>query len=191
MSTSPAFTRVCLAFALSALLPLASITRASAPAPATDQQNFEIRFMTDMIDHHAMAVMMAELCLERAIHPELIAACEEMRDTQLEEIVTMQTWLHDWYGIHHEPEMNAGMENQMRKLAATTGTEFEIEFMKSMIRHHWTAIIQARQCQPRAYHAELIAMGEEIEAMQQAEIAEMGAWLCSWYQICNYHVSGA
>lgn len=83
------------------------------------------------------------------------------------------------------------MEKQMQKLAATTGAAFEIEFMKSMIRHHWTAIIQARQCQQRAYHPDLIAMCHEIETMQQAEIAELGAWLCSWYQICNYHGSGA
>ena len=35
------------------------LTVASAPAPSPATANFEIKFMTDMIDHHYMAVMMA------------------------------------------------------------------------------------------------------------------------------------
>ena len=48
-----------------------SVTIASAPAPSQSVSNFEIKFMTDMIDHHHMAVMMAEMGLAKAIHPEL------------------------------------------------------------------------------------------------------------------------
>lgn len=177
--------RVTLSTAL-AVLALSTSALAVAPAPTQAQQQYEVRFMTEMIDHHAMAVMMSELCLERAVHPELLALCHEIRETQLEEIVTLQTWLEQWYAIEHEPSMTPGMETQMDKLAALSGAEFEIEFMKIMIRHHWTAVVRAQQCQDKAYHTDLIQMCEEIESAQTAEIQLMGGWLCQWYGICNY-----
>jgi uncharacterized protein (DUF305 family) len=169
----------------------ATTASASAPAPSVATANYEVRFMTDMIDHHAMAVMMAELCLERAVHPELIAQCHEIREMQLDEIATMQAWLEQWYGVQHEPAMTPGGERQMQKMAALSGAEFEIAFMKSMIRHHWMALVKAGQCQGRAYHEELIAACHEMEMMQSAEIETMGNWLCEWYDICNYHGSGS
>lgn len=172
-----------------AFLLFASVGLAAGPAPTQSQREFEVRFLTEMIDHHSMAVMMSDLCLERAVHPQLIELCHRMREAQLEEIVTMQTWLKEWYGIEHEPEMNPGMMIQMRKLASMSGAEFETEFMKMMIRHHWLAIVQAEGCQDRAYHPELIELCGMMESAQRAEIALMGSWLCDWYGICNYHGS--
>jgi len=164
--------------------------QAAGPAPDQNQRQFEIRFMTDMIDHHAMAVMMSELCLERAINPELLELCHQIREMQLEEIATLQTWLEEWYGIHHEPEMTPGAENHMAKMAELSAEEFEVEFMKSMIRHHWMAVVRAGQCQDMAYHAELIQLCHHMEAAQLAEIELMGSWLCAWYDVCNYHNAG-
>jgi uncharacterized protein (DUF305 family) len=172
-----------------ALLACASICFAVGPAPTQDQRRFEVRFLTEMIDHHTMAVMMSDLCLERAFHPQLIQLCHQIRETQLEEIATMQTWLEGWYGINHEPEMTTGMRKQMQKLAALSGAEFEIEFIKMMIRHHWTAVVRAEQCQEKAYHSELIRLCANIETTQLAEIELMGSWLCGCYDICNYHGS--
>ena len=72
-----------------------------ADAPAPDQQTaeYEIKFMENMIDHHAMAVMMAEMCTMKAIHPELISSCENIMATQSAEIEMMQAWLCEWYGV--------------------------------------------------------------------------------------------
>lgn len=169
-----------------AVLALATAAHASAPAPTRTQQRYESQFMTAMIDHHAMAVMMADLCLERAVHPELLALCHEIRETQLEEIATMQTWLEQWYGIDHEPQMTPGAQKQMQKLSSLSGAEFEIEFMKTMIRHHATAVVRAQQCQEKAYHPELIQLCGDIEAAQMAEIELMTNWLCEWYGICDF-----
>lgn len=85
--------------------------------------------------------------------------------------------------------MTPGMRKQMQKLAALYGAEFEIEFMKTMIRHHWTAVVRSQECQEEAYHPELIQLCENIETTQLAEIERMGSWLCEWYDICNYHGS--
>ena len=41
---------------------------------------------------------------------------------------------------------------QMEELESLSVTKFEMEFMKSMINHHWHAIIESSQCIERAYH---------------------------------------
>lgn len=168
---------------------VATTASTSVSAPTRDQTVFEIRFLSEMIDHHAMAVMMADLCLERAVHPELHQLCEQIKTSQMEEIVTLQTWLEDWYGIHHEPAMTPGAGERMQKMSALAGAEFEIEFLKSMIRHHWLAVVRSKQCEEQAYHPELIQLCQNIETRQQSEIELMGTWLSQWYAIHNYHGS--
>lgn len=170
---------------LVALLVAASPATASAPAPEKATAKFEVDFLTGMIDHHAMAIHMSEMCVDKAVHAELHAMCEDIIAAQSEEIETMQSWLQDWYGISHEPEMNRGHMRQMEVHASYTGARFEIHFMESMIRHHRTAIVEAELCLRRAGHEELRAMCQEIIEMQSAEIAQMQAWLCEWYGRCR------
>jgi len=158
---------------------------ADAPAPEQSIANYEVRFMEEMIDHHAMAVMMGELCLEKAVHEELRTMCEEIIAAQTQEIETMQSWLQEWYGLSYEPQMKPGDMQQMEKLAATSGEEFEIMFMEMMIKHHAKAIKQATKCTQQAYHDALVDMCENIIVTQQAEIEQMQTWLCDWYGICK------
>ena len=157
----------------------------SADAPAPDRQTakYEIRFMENMIDHHAMAVMMAEMCLEKAVHPELISTCQNIIATQSQEIQEMQSWLSDWYGISYEPDMSmGGMNGHMKKDAA----QFEVWFMKRMISHHAQAIKEAESCLENAYHNELKGLCQNIIVTQSQEIDQMQTWLCEWYGVCNY-----
>lgn len=161
------------------------ITIASAPALSPSTSNFEIKFMTDMIDHHHMAVMMAEMCIAKAIHPELRALCENIRMAQMAEIEEMQAWLQDWYAVTYEPVMKPGDENMMERLASLTGAEFEIAFMEMMIKHHEKAIKEGRHCLDKAYHTELRELCENIIRTQSAEIAQMQTWLCQWYGECR------
>lgn len=145
---------------------------------------FEIRFLTNMIDHHHMAVMMAELCEGRVIHPELEELCDSIMAAQTQEIAEMQAWLKDWYGITYAPQMSRKDMREMAKLEALSGAQFEVHFMMMMIEHHEKAIREAKRCDRRASHEELLAMCEAIVASQGQEIAEMQEWLCSWYWIC-------
>lgn len=59
---------------------------ASEPAPDRSTARFEIDFMQDMIDHHAMAVMMAQMCLDKAVRAELRSLCESIKTSQSQEI---------------------------------------------------------------------------------------------------------
>ena len=81
------------------------------------------------------------------------------------------------------------MENQMAQDIATlkglTGKDFEIAFMQMMIAHHQSALEMAQLVPGRATHPELIALGQNIIAAQQQEIAQMRGWLKDWYGVAN------
>jgi uncharacterized protein (DUF305 family) len=159
---------------------------ASAPAPDRATARYEIDFMQDMIDHHAMAIMMADMCLEKnLVHEELRELCADIKATQTAEMQQMQAWLQEWYGISYAPEMNPGMMKEMEKLAELDGAEFEIEFMEMMIQHHKKAVKEGEQCLKKAYHPELREMCGDIVESQTAEIELMQTWLCEWYDICK------
>ena len=159
--------------------------RLNAAAPDRRTARFEIDFMKDMIDHHAMAVEMAEICLTKAVHEELRATCENIIAAQSAEIERMQTWLRDWYGISYEPRMTRGDQRTLGRLASLSGAEFEIEFMQMMIEHHERAIREAEDCLQRAAHRQLRRLCENIIETQSAEIEQLQTWLCEWYQICG------
>jgi uncharacterized protein (DUF305 family) len=173
-------------FLITAALTAAALTSpADGPAPGKNTARYEIDFLTGMIDHHAMAVMTAELCTDRAVHEELRTMCEEIIATQSQEIELMRSWLQDWYGIAYEPQMKRGHHKQIARMAQLTGAEFEMEFMMMMIRHHEGAIREGSKCIDRAYHPELIELCENIVQAQAEEIAVMEDWLCEWYGMCE------
>jgi uncharacterized protein (DUF305 family) len=156
---------------------------ADAPAPEKQTAKYEIKFMEGMIDHHMMAVMMAEMCLEKAIHSELVQQCQEIIATQSQEIEMMQTWLMEWYGIEYMPDMQMG---EMMGHMMMDPAQFEVWFMKKMIGHHATAIKEAETCLEKAYHPELLSMCQDIIVTQAMEIDLMQSWLCEWYGVCEY-----
>jgi len=180
-----------LALAASAVVAAAALTGlgsaaappAAADAPAASDQTarFEVDFLTGMIDHHQMAVMMAEMCQEKAVHDELLATCDSIVASQSAQIEQMQGWLDDWYGVSYAPEMS-GM-GSMKRLATLSGEKFEVTFMRSMIRHHWGALREAEDCLENAEHPELLELCSEIYTAQLAEIEEMQSWLEDWYGV--------
>ena len=174
-----------IALVIVGLAAFAAPVAAEAPAPNPSTATFETRFMRRMIDHHTMAVEMAELCVEKAIHDELQDMCQEMVTTQSQEIELMQSWLSNWYEMTYEPKMTSRAMRRMERMAAMDNEEFEIAFMKQMIHHHEDAIRDAKQCLKRVYHEDLLNLCRNIIETQSAEIIEMEAWLCEWYAICR------
>src|SRR5574340_149742 len=178
MTTRPS--RILLSALLVLSVAFADVTPvfADAPGPKTSAVKYEIKFNQDMIDHHMMAVMMAEECLQKASHEELIQMCNNIIGTQSEEMMMMPSWLLDWYGISYEPQMKHHMGGQHHSM---DGAEFEVMFMDMMIKHHAGAVKDAQKCQDRAYHDELIDLCGNIEVTQSQEITTMQTWLRDWY----------
>ncbi len=166
--------------------------KTTKPATSTaSAERYEIKFMKDMIEHHQMALMMAGECQERATHKELKEMCRTMEADQAAEIRQMRTWLHAWYKVHVDSVMTpaqmksmSGM-GSMKTLSRLSGREYEIAFMKEMIRHHQAAVRRGAECQKKARHEELIEMCRAIETNQKREIEQLEDWLCKWYQQCR------
>jgi uncharacterized protein (DUF305 family) len=165
----------------------------------------EVRFLQGMIDHHQMALDMAQDCLAKASTSEVIVLCQAVVDAQTPEIEQMVVWLRDWYGIAYAPmsmlivedqamgEMNdgghsghgtadetlatdpAGMMGMMAGLNRLEGRAYEIAWLESMIDHHDDALHMSERILQRAEHAELRTLAEAIISAQTAEIAMMEA----------------
>lgn len=60
---------------------------------------FDIAYMSAMAEHHAMASMMASSVLVGGYHGDLYKLAAEIVKDQGEEIVQLQAWLEQWYGI--------------------------------------------------------------------------------------------
>lgn len=72
---------------------------ADAPAQSQEVAAFEVDFLTNMIDHHMMAVAMSRTCLEKATHEERRDLCQSIIESHQPEMKKMQIWLQDWYRI--------------------------------------------------------------------------------------------
>lgn len=172
-----------------ALLALAALVARPAAAhinvPPEVARSYEALYMQSMIDHHAMAVEMGEICLKpgNASHPELRTLCSNVVKTQTQEIQQMQAWLRDWYNINYAPRMSPADQQMLRELDALNGADFEKTFMREMSDHHWMAIEMTVLALPSFAHAPLVDMGLTIIHDQAAEIQELRTWLRDWYRI--------
>lgn len=158
---------------------------AAGPAPDTQTSNYEIKFMKGMIDHHAMAIMMGEMCLSKAVHQELREMCQQIVAAQKQENDTMKSWLATWYGVSYEARMSDKDRKQMRELEKLSGADFEKAFMPMLVEHHRMAIESAAVCLERAYHPDLINMCGDIVTAQADEIKQLRRWTCEWYGMCT------
>ena len=174
---------------VAAFLGLLFAPPASADAPAADPDAaaFEVEFLTMMIDHHQMAVHMSEMCLDKAVHEDLLDLCESIMTSQAAEIVQMQAWLSDWYGIEHEPSMDDPAHHQhMEHLETLSGEAFEVAFLEMMIEHHAMAVVDGQECLRESAHRELRSLCAGIVRTQLREIVQMQVWLCRWYGECEF-----
>jgi uncharacterized protein (DUF305 family) len=145
----------------------------------------EINYIEFTIDHHAMGIQMAELCVEKAVHEELRKLCQRNIEAQTRELAMLQQWFQEWYGITYEPEMTPGAERMIEKLAALSGAQFEIEFMETFSRHHHQIVQRSGPIARQAVHEDLRGLARQIIQAQTTDIRLMLTWLCDWYDICH------
>ena len=59
---------------------------------------FDKEFIEQMIPHHQMGVMMAQMVLARTDRPEIEELARSIIRTQTDEIEQMREWYTEWYG---------------------------------------------------------------------------------------------
>jgi uncharacterized protein (DUF305 family) len=60
---------------------------------------FDVAFMSDMSQHHGMAILMSGPVLMAGYHPELYTLADNIVISQGQKIGQMDQWLQSWYGL--------------------------------------------------------------------------------------------
>ena len=166
----------------------------SRPAADAGQRRFteaDVRFMQQMIAHHAQALVMTALVPTHSSREDMRRLAERMEVSQRDEIAAMQSWLRergqevpamDAHAGHHgaggQHASMAGMATpaELARLATARGAEFDRLFLELMIRHHEGALTMVAELfgTPGAGQEPLVyAFASEVDADQRMEIARM------------------
>lgn len=138
--------------------PVAAARADSARHPYTEA---DIRFMSGMIHHHAQALVMARWAPSHGASAAVQTLAGRIINAQTDDIRLMQTWLRDRNQPVPEPNprgmtmVMGGMEHemlmpgmltpeQMEKLDAARGAEFDRLFLSFMIQHHQGAVAMVK-----------------------------------------------
>jgi uncharacterized protein (DUF305 family) len=150
----------------------------------------DVRFMQGMISHHAQAVEMVALIPDRTAREDMRLLGHRIDVSQADEINMMKHWLgvrgqevpnghaHHAHGATLMPGMLTSEE--MERLAAARGAEFDRLFLEGMIKHHGGALIMVQElfATPGAgQEVEIFAFASDVDADQRMEIERMGAML--------------
>ena len=150
----------------------------------------DVQFMQAMINHHAQALDMTALLPSRTTREDMKLLGRRIELSQADEIKMMQRWL-DVRGrdvtsehAHHMPgaKLMPGMltPEEMDRLAAATGPEFDRLFLEGMMKHHGGALIMVDELfstAAAAQESEIFAFASDVVSDQKMEIDRMGAML--------------
>jgi uncharacterized protein (DUF305 family) len=164
----------------------------SSPAPATSSpaqpaaahNADDVTFAQQMVPHHSQALDMAKLVPSRSTNPKVIDLASRIEKAQDPEIQQMRGWLGTWSaampGMSQEsmPGMDGSMPgmmsgDDMKKLEAVKGAEFDKMWLDMMIKHHQGAIDMAKTELSKGGNGDAKALAQRIIDAQQAEITEM------------------
>lgn len=167
--------------------PTAGAPSTSTPAVAADHNAADVTFAQMMIPHHAQAVEMSEMMLQKQNVPgEVTALATKIAAAQGPEIETMTGWLKGWNEPTQMPSGHSGhgtegmmSDEDMQKLDAAQGTQAARLFLNQMIAHHAGAIVMAKAEITGGKNADAVQLGKDIVSAQEAEIEEMQKLLAS------------
>ncbi|GGU42469.1 DUF305 domain-containing protein [Streptomyces coeruleorubidus] len=169
----------------------ASATRATGESAAPGAFNdADVMFAQMMIPHHEQALEMSQLADGRASDAEIKSLAADIEKAQDPEIRTMKSWLKAWGkpesagesmpgmdhgsgGMDHGSGMSGMMSDEdMKKLEAAKGTEFDRMFAELMIEHHKGAITMAEDEQKKGRDATAKKLAADVVRTQSAEVGK-------------------
>jgi uncharacterized protein (DUF305 family) len=163
---------------------------AVAPRPSGPVDTDDVRFMQDMIVHHAQAIAMVDLAREHLTDTQVRALAERIADEQGPEISSMASWLRQrgqdvppqadnpLFGANdhsgHAGTM-AGMASpaQLGQLAAARGPAADRLWLRLMTAHHRGALAMVLQQQLTGGDELVTQLGDEIHVTQLSQINHM------------------
>lgn len=134
-------------------------------------------FVADMVPHHASAIAMAEIALERTRSAYVKDLARDIVATQTAEISTLRTEDEGLAtagikrGSLGVPAHRMGMDGDVATLE--TASPFDAAFLELMIPHHEGAIAMAKAELEQGGDPQLKALAQDIITAQQREITGM------------------
>jgi len=175
-------------------------TRVIGPSAAVDMSHVghtaaDARFMQGMIHHHAQAVEMTDLVDSRTSSAAMRKLAQRIQVSQTDEIKMMERWLstrgEEAPSAHAHHAMGAtlmpGMltAEEMARLSAAKGQEFDRLFLEGMIKHHEGALVMVKDlfATPGAgQESDIFAFASDVDADQRMEIERMRGLLKEYQQ---------
>jgi uncharacterized protein (DUF305 family) len=158
----------------------------------------DVRFMQDMIIHHAQAVEMTALVAARTERADVRRLAARIQVSQEDELELMGRWLegrgqsvpdahghHAGHGAHgghgHDDARHRLMPGMvgaedMARLRAARGSEFDRLFLEFMIRHHEGALVMVEELMATdgaGQESEIFQFASHVDSDQRIEIARM------------------
>lgn len=116
------------------ILIFAAVPAAFADDPIEGREGrAEVRFLEGMIDHHQMALDMANDCLTKAETETVKTLCQNVIDAQSAEIELMRGWLLDWYNIEYTPMSMAGVSHEDHESSESAASGMSMMDMMGMM----------------------------------------------------------
>lgn len=175
----------------------------STQVSETDHNDADVEFATDMIQHHAQALSMVDLTVDRTLDPEVQQLADDIREAQGPEIETMSDWLQEWNeeipdtmrdhaNAGHDMEgmsdsmdgLDSDMPGMMSgddfdELENAPDPDFRTMWLEMMIEHHEGAVEMAENQQDNGQYEAAVDLAGGVVATQNAEIEKMKALLGS------------
>ena len=159
-------------------------------SPNAASQPYDLQFIDTMTNHHQGAIGMAETALQKSSNTELKTFAQKIIDDQKKEIAQLKDWREKWYAGKPEavnmemPGMMGSMKmmagDDMKKMEAATGKDFDVHFLDMMTPHHAGAVTMAKEALTKAERPEIKALAQTIIREQDKEIGQMADWKARW-----------
>ena len=149
---------------------------------ASEQANSEysaadIAFAEQMIPHHEQAIEMSEIALINTTNPEVLQLAQEIKVAQSPEIQLMKSWEGVKESTHSGHLMDGMLsEVELSDFREAKGKEFDLLFLRGMIKHHEGAIAMAQEV-AASMNKDVADLSALIIAAQQLEITKMNELL--------------
>ena len=168
----------------------------------TEHNKADVAFASDMIQHHAQAMSMVDLTMDRELDPEVQELADAIRAAQSSEIETMSGWLQEWgeevpstmrdhvngghegHGDDGDSSMSDSMEGMddmpgmmsgedMDALEKAPDAEFGDMWLEMMIEHHEGAVEISTTEQEDGRFKPAVDLATTIVESQSTEIDAM------------------
>ena len=174
--------------------PNASLTgTAAAPTPSSAPDPDDVRFLQDMVVHHAQAIVMVDLARDHLTDPQVRALASRIADEQEPEIAYMAKLLRERgqrvppqaenprFGVRdhstHGSMPGMATPQQLDRLAAARGVEADRMWLTLMTAHHRGALAMVLDQQRTGRDDRVTQLGDEVHVTQLAQINHMRGML--------------